>query len=92
VEIVQTRDWLVQRAVVAMSLVKVNRSRIDADVVEHRAQRLAWAVAEYLARDHHHLSAVEVIEKRRKLKPVEARPEVPVVEQGYLGATPLAAG
>jgi hypothetical protein len=30
VEIVQARDWLVQRAVVAMPLVKVNRSRIDA--------------------------------------------------------------
>jgi hypothetical protein len=37
VEIVQARDWLVQRAVVAMPLVKVNRSPIDADVVEHRA-------------------------------------------------------
>jgi hypothetical protein len=75
-----------------MPLVKVNRSRIDADVVEHRAQRLAWAIAEHLARDHHYLTAVEVIEKRRKLEPVEAWPEVAVVEQGYLGATSLAAG
>jgi hypothetical protein len=33
-----------------------------------------------------------VIEKRRKLEPVEAWPEVPVVEQGYLGATSLPAG
>ena len=88
----QAWDWLVQRAVVAMPLVKVNRSRIDADVVEHRAQRLAWVIAEHLARDHHHLSAVEVIEKRRELEPVEAGPEVSVVEQGYLGATSLAAG
>jgi hypothetical protein len=92
VEIVQARDWLVQRAVVAMPLVKVNRSRIDADVVEHRAQRLAGAIAEHFARDHYYLAAVEVIEERRKLEPVEAWPEVPVVEEGYLSATSLAAG
>jgi hypothetical protein len=92
VEIVQSRDWLVQRSVVAMPLVKVNRGRIGPDVVEHRAQRLAWPIAEHLARDHDDLTAVEVIEKPRKLEPVKARPEVPVVEQGYLGATSLAAG
>jgi hypothetical protein len=92
VEILQARHWLVERAVVAMPLVKVNRSRIDADVAEHRAQRLAWAIAKHLAGDHDDLTAVEVIEKSRKLEPVEAWPEVPVVEQGYLGATSLPAG
>ena len=34
-------------------------------MVKHRAQRLTWPIAEHLARDHEHLAAVEVIEKRR---------------------------
>jgi hypothetical protein len=38
-------------------------------VVKHRAQCLTWPIAEYLARDHEHLAAVEVIEKRRELEP-----------------------
>jgi hypothetical protein len=39
-EIVQARDGLVHRAVVAMPHVEVNGSRVDGDVAEHRAQRL----------------------------------------------------
>jgi hypothetical protein len=65
------------------------RSRIDGEVAEHRAQCLAWPLAEYLARDHEHLAAVEVIEKRRELEPVHAGPEVAVVAQGQLRPAPL---
>src|SRR5271169_4768184 len=86
VEIVQARDGLVHRAVVAMPLVEVNGGRVDGEVAEHRAQCLTWPVAEHLARDHEYLAAVEVVEKRRELEPVQAWPEVSVVEQGRLRA------
>ena len=75
-----------------MPLVKVNRSRIDREVVKHRAQCLAWPIAEHLACDHEYLAAVEVIQKRRELEPVQARPEVTVVEQSHLRAAPLPPG
>ena len=75
-----------------MPLVKVNRGRIDPEVAEHRDQRFAWPVPEYLARDHEYLIALEVIEKRRQLVAVAARIEVAIVEQGQLGAAPLPAG
>jgi hypothetical protein len=71
-------------AVVLMPLIEVNRGRIDGEVAEHRAQCLTWPVAEHLARDHEYLAAAEVIEKRRELEPVQARPEVTAVEQGHL--------
>ena len=89
VEIVQARDGLVGRAVVLMPLVEVNRGRIDGEMVKHRAQRLTWLLAEHLARDHEYLAAVEVIEKRRELEPVQAWPQVAAVEQGHLRAAPL---
>jgi hypothetical protein len=91
-EIVQARDGLVHRAVIAMPFVEVSCDRVDGEVAEHRAQCLTGPVAEHLARDHEHLAAVEVVEERRELKPVQARPEVPVVEQGRLRAAPLPAG
>ena len=75
-----------------MSLVEVNCSRIDGEVIEHRAQCLAWPIAEHLARDHEYLAAVEVIEERRELEPVQAWTEVTVVEQGRLRAASLPAG
>jgi hypothetical protein len=90
-EIVQARDGLVDRAVVLMPLVEVNRGRIGGEVVKYRAQRLTWPVAEHLARDHEYLAAVEVVEKRRELEPVQAGPEVTVVEQGHFHAAPLPA-
>jgi hypothetical protein len=62
---VQARDGLVNRAVVLKSHVEVNRSRIDGEVAEHRAERLPWSVAEHLARDNEYLAALEVTEKRR---------------------------
>jgi hypothetical protein len=77
-QIVQARDRLVHRAVVVMPLVKVDRGRVDGEVVEHRAERLTWPVAEHLVRDHEYLAAVEVIEKGRQLVPVPAGPEVAV--------------
>jgi DNA invertase Pin-like site-specific DNA recombinase len=52
VEIVQARDWLVDRAVVVMPLVEVNCGRIDGGVLEHHAQCLAWPIAEHLGCDH----------------------------------------
>jgi hypothetical protein len=64
-EVVQARDGLVNRAVVLMPLVEVNRGRVDGEVVKHRAQRLMWAVAEHLARYHEYLAAVEVIGRPR---------------------------
>jgi hypothetical protein len=91
-EIVQARDGLVNRTVVLMPLAGINRGRIDAEVVKHRAQCLLWPVAEHLARDHEHLAAVEVIEKRGELEPVQAWPEVSVVEQGHLRPASLPAG
>jgi len=91
-EVVQARYGLVNRAVVLMPLVEVNRGRIDGEVVKHRAQYLTWPVAEHLARDHEYLAAVEVIEKRRELEPVQAWPEVTVVEQGHLRAASLPPG
>ena len=91
-EIMQTRDGLVDRAVVLTLPFKVNRGRIDGEVVKHRAQCLTWPIAEHLARDHEYLAAVEVIEKRRELEPVPAWPEVAVVEQGHLRAASLPAG
>jgi len=75
-----------------MPLVKVDGGRIDREVGEHRAERLAWPLAEHLACDHEYLTAVEVIEKRRELEPVPAWPEVAVVEQGHLRAASLPAG
>ncbi len=75
-----------------MPLVEVNRGRIDAEVAKHRAQCLTWPIAENLARDHEHLAAVEVLEKRRELEPVPAWPEVTAVEQGHLRAASLPAG
>ena len=75
-----------------LPLVEVNRAGIDGEVAKHRAQRLTWPIAEHLARDHEHLAAVEVIEKRRELEPVQAWPEVTVVEQGRLRAASLPAG
>jgi len=38
------------------------------------------------------LVAVEVIEKRRELEPVQAWPEVTAVEQGHVRTASLAAG
>ena len=90
-EIVQARDGLVHRAVVVIPLVEVSRGRVDREVAEHRAQCLAWPVAEHLARDHEDLAAVEVVEERRELEPVQAWPEVPVVEQRRLRAAALPA-
>jgi hypothetical protein len=55
--------------VVVVPLVEVNRGRIDGEVLKHRAQCLAWSVAEHLARDDVYLAAVEVIEERRELDP-----------------------
>ena len=66
------------------ALVEVNRGRIDSEVVKDLAQCLTWPIAEHLARDHEYLAAVEVIEIRRELKPVQAWPEVTLVEQGHL--------
>ncbi len=80
-ESVQARDGLVHRAVVLIPLVEVNCGWIDSEVVKHRAQRLTGPVAEHLARDHEYLAAVEVIEKRRELEPVQAWPEVTGVKQ-----------
>ena len=74
-----------------MPLVEVNGGRIDGEVVKHRAQCLMWPIAEHLARDHEYLAAVEMIEKRRELEPVQAWPEVTVVEQGHLRAASLPA-
>ena len=73
-------------------LVEVNRGRIDAEVVQHRAQCLTWPIAEHLARDDEYLVAVEEIKKGRELEPVKTRPEVAVVEQGHLYAASLPAG
>jgi hypothetical protein len=78
--------------VVLIPLVEVNRGRIDGEVVKHCAQRLTWPIAEHLARDHEYLPAVEVIEKRREMEPVEAWPEVAIVEQGRLRSASLPAG
>ena len=75
-----------------MPLVEVDCGRVDGEVAEHRAQCLTWPVAEHLARDHEYLAAVEVLEKRRELEPVQAWPEVTVVEQGRLRAASLPAG
>jgi hypothetical protein len=86
-QVVQARDGLVNRAMVLPPSVEIHRGRIDSEVVKHRAQRLTWAIAEDLARDHEYLTAVEVIEKRRELQPVQAGAEVTVVEQGVLRAT-----
>lgn len=91
-EIVQARDGLVDRAVVLMPLVGVNRGRIDSEVVKHGVQYLTRPVAEHLARDHEDLTAIEVIEERRELEPVPAWPEVTVVQQRHLRAAPLPAG
>src|ERR1700735_1520189 len=88
----QTRDGLVDRAVVLTPPFEVNRGRIDGEVAKHRAQCLAWPIAELLARDDEYLAAVEVIEKRRELEPVPAWPEVAVVEQGHLRTASLPAG
>jgi len=88
----QTRDGLVDRAVILTPPFEVNRCRIDGEVVKHRAQCLMWPITEHLAPDHEYLAAVEVIEKRRELEPVSARPEVTVVEQGHLRAASLPAG
>ncbi len=90
-EIVQARNWLVHRAMVAMPLVKVDCGWINGEVVEHRAQRFTWPIAEHLARDHEYLAAFEVIEKRRELESVQAWPEVTVVEEGLLRAASLPA-
>ena len=75
-----------------MPLVEVSRGRIHGEVVQHRAQCLSWPIAEHFARDHEYLAAVEVIEKRRELEPLQARLEVTVVEQGHLRAAPLPPG
>ena len=75
-----------------MPLVEVDGGRVDGEVAEHRAQCLTWPVAEHLTRDHEYLAAVEVVEERRELEPVQARPEVSVVEQGRLRAASLPAG
>jgi hypothetical protein len=91
-QVVQARDGLVNRAVLLPPSVEIHRGRIDSEVVKHRAQRLAWAIAEDLARDHEYLTAVEVIEKRRELQAVQAWAEVTVVEQGDLRAASLPAG
>ena len=88
----QAGDGFVSRAVVLTPLVEVNRSRIDGEVVKHCAQCLTWPIAEHLARDHEYLAAVEVIEKRGELEPVQAWPEVTLVEQGHLRAASLPAG
>ena len=88
-EIVQARDGFVDRAVVAILLVEVSGGRVDPEVAEHRAQGLTGPVAEHLARDYEYLAAVEVVEKCRELEPVQARPEVPVVEEGRFRAASL---
>jgi len=67
-----------------MPLVEVSRGPIDAEVVKDRGQRLTWPVAEHLAGDHEYLASVEVIEKRRELETVRARPEITVIAQGHL--------
>jgi hypothetical protein len=82
---VQARDWLVDRAVVVMPLVEANCGRIDGEVLEHRAQCLAWPIAEHLGCDHEYLAAVEMIEKRGELKPVPAALLVRRAEPGFPG-------
>jgi hypothetical protein len=75
-----------------MPFVEINRSRIDCEVVKHRGQRLTWLIAEHLARDHEYLALVEVIKICSELEPVQAGPEITVVEQGHLRAAALPAG
>jgi hypothetical protein len=90
-QIMQARNWLVDRAVVLPLPVQVHRGRM-ARWSNTALKCLMWPIAEDLARDHEYLTAVEVIEKRRELEPVQAGAEVTVVEQGDVSAASLPAG
>ena len=75
-----------------MPLVKVDCGWINGEMVEHGAQCCTWPVAEHFARDNEYLAAVKVIEKRRELESVKARPEVTIVEEGLFRSATLPAG